>query len=29
MFEVNRKNAWMGDEVFAEWFRVEMGPESV
>ncbi len=28
MFEVNRKNAWMGDEVFAEWFRVEVGSGS-
>jgi len=28
MFEVNRKNAWMGDEVFAAWFRTEVGPRT-
>ncbi|WP_282297716.1 hypothetical protein [Stenotrophomonas sp. PS02289] len=26
MAAVCRKNAWMGDEVFAAWFRVEPGP---
>ena len=26
MFKVNRKNAWMGDEVFAAWFTAEVGP---
>ncbi len=26
MLKVNRKNAWMGDEVFAAWFRAEVGP---
>ena len=25
MFNVCRKNAWMGDEVFAAWFRVDLG----